>query len=222
MNTTPRIYVACLASYNAGTLYGRWIDASTDADEMNAAIQEMLAGSPCPNVVRQKYEDEDGATRYVDTSTHSFNIPDGWKKIGAPFPSAEEWAIHDYEGLGGDLGEYAGLAEVARRVAVVELAEERDIPAAILLEYARDCMSGEWDADDLESQLGDNYDGQADTWLDFTTSRAADMGYNSDDLPEWARNYVDWESMAHDWEIGGDWSAYRDGDTGPLYFFRTH
>lgn len=220
MTTTPRIYVACLASYNAGRLYGKWIDASTDQDAMNAEIQEMLAGSPEPNVMRQRYTDEDGAIHWVDVQ--SGKIPEGWQKVGEPYPSAEEWAIHDHEGLGGDLGEYAGLAEVARRVAVVELAEERDIPAAVLLEYARDHMSGEWDADDLADALDDNYDGQADTWLDFTTSRANDIRYNPDDLPEWVRNYVDWESMAHDWEIGGDWSAYRDGDIGPLYFFRTH
>ena len=31
--TTPKIYVACLASYNAGILHGRWIDADQDADD---------------------------------------------------------------------------------------------------------------------------------------------------------------------------------------------
>lgn len=45
MNDTPRIYVRCLASYNAGRLYGRWIDA-TDADCIKQEIQEMLESSP--------------------------------------------------------------------------------------------------------------------------------------------------------------------------------
>jgi len=29
---TPRIYVACLAAYNAGKLHGEWIDADQDAE----------------------------------------------------------------------------------------------------------------------------------------------------------------------------------------------
>jgi len=45
MNDTPRIYVRCLASYNAGHLHGKWIDA-TDADCIMEEIQEVLATSP--------------------------------------------------------------------------------------------------------------------------------------------------------------------------------
>lgn len=41
-----RIYVACLASYNAGRLHGRWIDAAQDADDIRAEIAAMLAESP--------------------------------------------------------------------------------------------------------------------------------------------------------------------------------
>ncbi len=47
MNDTPRIYVRCLASYNAGILHGEWIDA-TDADEIREAIQNMLSESREP------------------------------------------------------------------------------------------------------------------------------------------------------------------------------
>ncbi|MGE3681037.1 MAG: antirestriction protein ArdA [Bdellovibrionales bacterium] len=45
MNTI-RIYVACLASYNAGTLFGKWIDANQSAEEIHADISAMLRGSP--------------------------------------------------------------------------------------------------------------------------------------------------------------------------------
>ena len=41
----PRIYAACLASYNAGILHGRWIEV-TDPDEMVEAVAAMLAASP--------------------------------------------------------------------------------------------------------------------------------------------------------------------------------
>ncbi len=40
-----RIYVACLASYNAGELHGKWIDANQTADEIHAEISEMLKAS---------------------------------------------------------------------------------------------------------------------------------------------------------------------------------
>ena len=42
----PRIYVASLGDYNNGILHGRWIDATSDKDEMQQDINEMLAASP--------------------------------------------------------------------------------------------------------------------------------------------------------------------------------
>ena len=45
---TGRIYVACLASYNAGILHGEWIEATADADELKARVQAMLDRSPEP------------------------------------------------------------------------------------------------------------------------------------------------------------------------------
>ncbi|MGO4452560.1 antirestriction protein ArdA [Arthrobacter sp. RAF14] len=46
--TTPAIYVACLAAYNNGTLHGLWIDATLGADEIHRRIRAMLATSPEP------------------------------------------------------------------------------------------------------------------------------------------------------------------------------
>ncbi|QTA79832.1 Antirestriction protein [Desulfonema limicola] len=43
---TPKIYVACLSSYNSGILHGEWIDANQDADDIMEEIQEMLKNSP--------------------------------------------------------------------------------------------------------------------------------------------------------------------------------
>lgn len=37
-----QIYVADLAAYNAGTLYGKWIDAEQSAEEIEEEVQEML------------------------------------------------------------------------------------------------------------------------------------------------------------------------------------
>jgi antirestriction protein len=44
----PRIYVACLASYNAGILHGRWIDCDQEVDGIRREIAEMLATSNEP------------------------------------------------------------------------------------------------------------------------------------------------------------------------------
>jgi len=48
MADTPRIYVACLAAYNGGTLHGEWIDADQSADDIGEAIKQMLSRSPEP------------------------------------------------------------------------------------------------------------------------------------------------------------------------------
>jgi antirestriction protein len=45
MTTNPRIYVASLSDYNAGTLHGAWIDADQDADAIAEEVREMLASS---------------------------------------------------------------------------------------------------------------------------------------------------------------------------------
>ena len=41
----PRIYVACLSSYNAGILHGTWIDATQEPDAIHAEIKAMLKRS---------------------------------------------------------------------------------------------------------------------------------------------------------------------------------
>lgn len=45
-NDTPRIYVACLASYNEGKLFGQWIDLDIGYEFVQESIRDMLADSP--------------------------------------------------------------------------------------------------------------------------------------------------------------------------------
>jgi len=42
----PKIYVACLAAYNAGHLHGRWLDAAREPDEIQDDICAILESSP--------------------------------------------------------------------------------------------------------------------------------------------------------------------------------
>ena len=44
-NNTPKIYVACLASYNAGILHGNWIDLD-GTETLEDRISEILKASP--------------------------------------------------------------------------------------------------------------------------------------------------------------------------------
>tara|TARA_R100000808_G_C2096815_1_gene115263 strand:+ start:196 stop:711 length:516 start_codon:yes stop_codon:yes gene_type:complete len=64
----PRIYVACLASYNSGILYGAWIDCDQSEEDIRDAISEMLADSPTEGAEEyaiHDYEGWQGATLYA-------------------------------------------------------------------------------------------------------------------------------------------------------------
>ena len=57
--TTARIYVACLASYNAGILHGEWIDVTDDLEEMQESIDAMLSRSRQPDAEEWAIHDYD-------------------------------------------------------------------------------------------------------------------------------------------------------------------
>lgn len=57
---TPRIYVASLSDYNAGILHGEWLDATTDAEEMEEEVRSMLASSPSPGAEEWAIHDYEG------------------------------------------------------------------------------------------------------------------------------------------------------------------
>lgn len=57
---SPRIYVACLAAYNAGTLHGRWINAYQDADAIQQDVLAILADSPEHNAEEWAIHDHEG------------------------------------------------------------------------------------------------------------------------------------------------------------------
>mgnify|MGYP005833614251 CR=1 FL=1 len=55
-----RIYVACLSSYSAGRLYGSWIDATQDAEDIEAEVQAMLKKSPMGGAEEWAIHDHEG------------------------------------------------------------------------------------------------------------------------------------------------------------------
>lgn len=61
----PKIYVACLASYNAGTLFGAWIDATQDLDDIEAEIADMLKRSPVEGAEEWEIHDTEDLPDFV-------------------------------------------------------------------------------------------------------------------------------------------------------------
>lgn len=63
MSNEIRIYVACLAAYNNGILYGAWIDAQQSVEAIKAYIRKMLKASPIEGAEEyavHDYEDFEG------------------------------------------------------------------------------------------------------------------------------------------------------------------
>lgn len=59
-DSSPRIYVACLAAYNNCYLHGVWIDADQDADAIRDEIAAMLARSPVEDAEEYAIHDYEG------------------------------------------------------------------------------------------------------------------------------------------------------------------
>lgn len=178
-----RIYVACLASYNNGVLHGRWIDVSSDADEMMEEISAMLRGSNFPNV-EVDCPDCMGVGESFPTATCKTCNGRG------VVPSAEEWAIHDYEDFP-DLGEYVGLDTIAK---FAELVEEyaycygpKDM-AAIIEHFGS--------VEEAASRMEDDFIWHYDSFLDYASEYADEclLGDASDEVAA----YFDYQAFARD------------------------
>lgn len=185
-----KFYAACLASYNNGTLYGRWINADSDVEAMQRDIATMLRGSPYPNVTLPCPHcaiDHDSEHGNPDCPTCK-----GTGRVN----SAEESAIHDYDGIPSSFGEYPNLESIAAYVELIESGDyDSDVITAIL-----DNVHGDIDEAkrDLESIVG-----IYDTFRDFADEYVDDC-ILPDIENEIARNYFDYESfardLAHDYE----------------------
>lgn len=165
LTTTPRIYVACLASYNNGILHGRWIDADQDAGDIHAEIAAML------------------------------NV--------SPEPSAEEWAVHDYEGFGQiSLTEWPDIERVS---AMAQLIVEHG-DAFTIWYQSQDGDS--FDTSDLEEKFLEQWQGAHDSETAFA-EELLESGGQLSEYPAWIRNYFDFEAYARDLRLNGDFSFVR-------------
>lgn len=187
-----RIYVSCLASYNAGILHGAWIDASEDVEEMQEEVNAMLRGSPCPNVmvpcpVCEGDAGKPGKGRCVAC------------RNAGEVQSAEEWAIHDFDGIPSSLGEYCGLQAVADFVGLAEAAEDHVRDEDEALELATAAFENWHSVEDAKEALANDFAGIFDAFRDYADERA-DEDMDAHSIPENSplRSYFDYAAYARD------------------------
>ena len=82
MTVTPKIYVACLASYNAGILHGDWIDLD-GTEDIQDRINEILKQSPIPDAEEHAVHDHEycgSLSEYAGLSDLE-NLKDAFEKV---------------------------------------------------------------------------------------------------------------------------------------------
>jgi antirestriction protein len=188
-----RIYVASLSDYNNGLLHGAWIDLEgQDIETVWYNVKKMLRASKCPNVqVDCPICDGTG-----EAQTDPVSPCEHCKETGK-VPSAEEWAIHDYEMEGIKIGESESFEKC---LDISEAFEEHG--EKFLMAYANFS-----DVSEAVSACEESYQGCFRTLEDWAESFAEETGM-LDSIPENLRGYFDFEKYARDCELGGDiWTA---------------
>lgn len=139
---------------------------------------------------------------WIDASLCVDHIQDEINSIlkSSPEACAEEWAIHDYENFGSiELSEWTGVERVAALAKLID--EQGDAFCAW-----HDSQDGKsFDTTELEEKFLEQYQGSYSSEVDFAAQLLEDCGQLAE-LPEWAKNYFDFESYARDLRLSGDYS----------------
>ena len=126
----------------------------------------------------------------------------------SPIEEAEEWAIHDYEGFeGAEVGEYCSFAYI---VELADYIRERGALGGEVLNYYGGNLE---DAHSRFSEYAGEYDNMADYARELTEQTGTE-------IPASLANYIDYEAMAHDYELSGDFLTFRVG--GSVHVFWAH
>lgn len=191
-----KIYVACLASYNAGRHHGAWFDLEdyADAEDLQAAINEkVLLTSPFPNVM------VDCPVCRADDAEIETCVCTRCKGAGQ-VPSSEEFAIHDYdddEGFFNRFGEYPSLEKLIHHQ---EMMNEHEGWSAFYNYFGGGAQ--ELTSDDYESAARGKYD----KFADFVEEYNCELYGWKGDEPFFS--WIDWERAARDMQ--GDFT-YTEG-----------
>jgi antirestriction protein len=91
----PRIWVGSLADYNNGQLYGAWMDATLEPEELHAAVQFMLRSSDTPGAEEWAIMDHDDFGGYEVSEWSSFDtvslVAQGIAEHGAAYAAWVEY-----------------------------------------------------------------------------------------------------------------------------------
>jgi antirestriction protein len=123
----------------------------------------------------------------------------------SPQPDAEEWAIHDHSDLGNWVSEYANIDQLCQRAEFIS--NTGDI-ALELLDY---CGG---DVDHAQS-LAESYAGSADTFAEWVEDFYRET---NPPIPESLEYYIDWQAMARDWQLSGDFAVIEHQGAVHVYF----
>ena len=189
-----QIYIADLAAYNAGYLRGRWIDANQTAEELNNEVFRMLLESPASNIPCTVCNDCGHIEHYAMISKlqgrllSDINNWDNPNKTNCSncasddlrqTVTAEEFAIHDTEGL--DVNEYTSLETVSELA--IQLAEHGEAWNAYISYRGADYAT--------QSDFEECYQGEADSEESFAEEYADSCGMETS-------NYFDWKQFTYE------------------------
>lgn len=160
---------------------------------------------------------------WLDFSDY-YDIDELKEKVNAILKSSpcqgDEYDVQDYEGFGDLLKKhmYPSLNEAWAIHETLELAEKEDIDVEIFLEF----VSANGDIDFLKDDSNCLVRKYQDSFLGCYSSLAdyAEETCDISEVPSYLRNYIDFERMARDMELGGD--IFAIGGYREIYVFSNH
>lgn len=187
---TPRIYVSVLADYNNGRMHGDWIDCDQPIEAVWQEIHQLYITSSDPNVTATVCKDCENIKLYEHTTCTECG-----SNLVKQVPSAEEYAIHDYEGFEPfDVSEYSSIEELVKMAGLLmELDDEES-------KHAISFLAGIYD--DLET-IQNKID---DVQIFYGPRGDYAQGVTEDccDVPSYIAYYIDYDAMGRDMEINGE------------------
>lgn len=188
---TPRVWIGCLACYNAGTLAGEWFDAIDCPTEMTGEGEESWQGRINERVVH----------------VHPDHYRDGHEEL---------WVM-DHDGFRGALKGECSPATAQELAEALESLDDSDIPWEACVAYADNCGHQLTEVADWKDECEEAWNGEHSSREDFAYQLADDLGAIKDD-DAWPYTHIDWEGAARDLFLGGDyWDA--DAPGGGIYVF---
>lgn len=132
---------------------------------------------------------------WIDATLDSEEIAERVQEILKKSPSegAEEWAIHDTEDFGSfDISEWQDFETVSK---IANALQEHGKVLSLANEYTHDL-------DEAIDMAQNNYHGCFENRESFAYQFCQEI-YG--EAPDWCKNHIDYDSIARDWELNGDY-----------------